>query len=180
EEEWLKNFKANTKKSEQLREAIETITDRFQARLTSLQENVLPMHEVNGRLQIKQKNIQRLIKTIDTTIQFYGRTNELETSIRYLSDRIPNFYVDRFYFFALLEDGNPSHDLESYLENMECLQQAIQFFESHPNYQNQTENMKLNLETGYTVLESEYRSVVQKNTIQADPVVVIESLDDQY
>ncbi|CAJ0603552.1 unnamed protein product [Cylicocyclus nassatus] len=159
EEEWLKNFKANTQKSEQLREAIETITDRFQARLTSLQENVLPMHEVNGRLQIKQKNIQRLIKTIDTTIQFYGRTNELETSIR---------------------DGNPSHDLEAYLENMECLQQAIQFFESHPNYQNQTENMKLNLESGYNVLESEYRSVVQKNTVQADPVVVIESLDDQY
>ncbi|KAK6751678.1 hypothetical protein RB195_003225 [Necator americanus] len=159
EEEWLKNFKANTKKSDQLREAIESITDRFQARLASLQENVLPMHEVNGRLQVKQKNIQRLIKTIDTTIQFYGRTNELESSIR---------------------DGNPSHDLEGYLENMECLQQAIQFFESHPNYHNQTENMKLNLETGYTVLESEYRSVVQKNTIQADPVVVIESLDDQY
>ncbi|ETN71947.1 hypothetical protein NECAME_19096 [Necator americanus] len=51
EEEWLKNFKANTKKSDQLREAIESITDRFQARLASLQENVLPMHEVNGRLQ---------------------------------------------------------------------------------------------------------------------------------
>ncbi|RCN49400.1 Exo70 exocyst complex subunit [Ancylostoma caninum] len=159
EEEWLKNFKANTRKSEQLREAIESITDRFQARLVSLQENVLPMHEVNGRLQVKQKNIQRLIKTIDTTVQFYGRTNELESSIR---------------------DGNPSHDLEGYLENMECLQQAIQFFESHPNYQNQTENMKLNLENGYNVLESEYRSVVQKNTVQADSAVVIESLDDQY
>ncbi|RCN42672.1 hypothetical protein ANCCAN_11312 [Ancylostoma caninum] len=159
EEEWLKNFKANTRKSEQLREAIESITDRFQARLVSLQENVLPMHEVNGRLQVKQKNIQRLIKTIDTTIQFYGRTNELESSIR---------------------DGNPSHDLEGYLENMECLQQAIQFFESHPNYQNQTENMKLNLENGYNVLESEYRSVVQKNTVQADSAIVIESLDDQY
>lgn len=36
------------------------------------------------------------------------------------------------------------------------------------------------METGYSVLETEYKSVVQKNTIQADPVVVIESLDDQY
>ncbi|XGW16380.1 hypothetical protein V3C99_001670 [Haemonchus contortus] len=159
EEEWLKNFKASTAKSKQLRESIEAITDRFQARLVSLQENVLPMHEVNGRLQVKQKNIQRLIKTIDTTIQFYGRTSELESSIR---------------------DGNPGHDLETYLENMECLQQAIQFFESHPNYQNQTENMKLTLETGFSVLETEYRSVVQKNTIQADPLVLIESLDEQY
>ncbi|VDO23256.1 unnamed protein product [Haemonchus placei] len=159
EEEWLKNFKASTAKSKQLRESIEAITDRFQARLVSLQENVLPMHEVNGRLQVKQKNIQRLIKTIDTTIQFYGRTSELESSIR---------------------DGNPGHDLETYLENMECLQQAIQFFESHPNYQNQTENMKLTLETGFSVLETEYRSVVQKNTIQADPMVLIESLDEQY
>ncbi|VDP49997.1 unnamed protein product, partial [Heligmosomoides polygyrus] len=159
EEEWLKSFKANTAKSKKLRESIEAITDRFHERLVSLQENVLPMHEINGRLQVKQKNIQRLIKTIDTTIQFYGRTSELESSIR---------------------DGNPGHDLETYLENMECLQQAIQFFESHPNYQNQTENMKLTLETGYSVLETEYKSVVQKNTIQADPVVVIESLDDQY
>ncbi|VDL79804.1 unnamed protein product [Nippostrongylus brasiliensis] len=63
---------------------------------------------------------------------------------------------------------------------MECLHQAIQFFESHPNYQNQTENMKITLETGFSVLETEYRSIVQKNTVQADPIVVIESLDDQY
>ncbi|KJH46183.1 Exo70 exocyst complex subunit [Dictyocaulus viviparus] len=159
EEEWLKNFRANTKRSIQLREAIDSITDKFMDRLVSLQENVMPMHEVNGRLQVKQKNIQRLIKTIDTTIQFYGRTSELESSIK---------------------DGNPGHDLEAYLENMECLQQAVQFFESHPNYQNQTDNMRMTLETGYSVLETEYRSVVQKNTMQADPAVVIESLDDHY
>ncbi|KAE9416251.1 hypothetical protein Angca_003574 [Angiostrongylus cantonensis] len=152
EEEWLKNFKANTKRSGQLREAIDSIIDKFQERLVSLQENVLPMHEVNGRIQIKQRNIQRLVKTIDTTIQFYGRTSELESFIK---------------------DGNPSHDLEAYLENMECLQQAIQFFESHPNYQNQTENMRMTLETGYSVLEMEYRSVVQRNTIQADPITVL-------
>ncbi|VDM62744.1 unnamed protein product, partial [Angiostrongylus costaricensis] len=145
EEEWLKNFKANTKRSGQLREGIDSIIDKFKERLVSLQENVLPMHEVNGRIQVKQRNIQRLVKTIDTTIQFYGRTSELESSIK---------------------DGNPSHDLEAYLENMECLQQAIQFFESHPNYQNQTENMRMTLETGYSVLEMEYRSVVQRNTIQ--------------
>ncbi|WKX98143.1 hypothetical protein Q1695_013659 [Nippostrongylus brasiliensis] len=159
EEEWLRNFKKNIAKSRVLRESIEAIADRFQSRLVSLQENVLPLHVVNGRLQVKQKNIQRLLKTIDTTVQFYGRTCELESFIR---------------------DGNPNHDLEAYMENMECLHQAIQFFESHPNYQNQTENMKITLETGFSVLETEYRSIVQKNTVQADPIVVIESLDDQY
>uniref|UniRef100_A0A158PBU7 Exocyst complex component 7 n=1 Tax=Angiostrongylus cantonensis TaxID=6313 RepID=A0A158PBU7_ANGCA len=216
EEEWLKNFKANTKRSGQLREAIDSIIDKFQERLVSLQENVLPMHEVNGRIQIKQRNIQRLVKTIDTTIQFYGRTSELESFIKYSFLLLFSFYCciscslsfTCFSWFIVINylvftsrDGNPSHDLEAYLENMECLQQAIQFFESHPNYQNQTENMvrilfrfsstflflqcflrivRMTLETGYSVLEMEYRSVVQRNTIQADPIVVIDSLDDHY
>ncbi|KAJ1357439.1 hypothetical protein KIN20_015593 [Parelaphostrongylus tenuis] len=151
EEEWLRNFKACTKRSEQLREAIDSIIDKFQERLVSLQENVLPMHEINGRIQVKQRNIQRLIRTIDTTIQFYGRTSELESSIK---------------------DGDPSHDLEAYLEKWNAFTKQSNFLSLIRTIKTKTENMRMTLETGFSVLEMEYRSVVQKNTIQADPIVV--------
>ena len=47
------------------------------------------MHEKNGKLQLKQHNILRLIKTIDATKQFYDRTNTVENFIR-LEESAPN------------------------------------------------------------------------------------------
>ncbi|CAI5438641.1 unnamed protein product [Caenorhabditis angaria] len=148
EEEWLANFKKNVTKSAQIREGIVKIVDKFDNRLTSLEKNVLPMHISNGQLQKKQHNIQRLINTIDATLQFYGKTSTVENAIR---------------------DGNPLIDLNVYLENMECLQQAINFFENHPNYASQTENMKMTLDTGFTILEKAYKTIIQKNGVTVDP-----------
>ena len=68
----------------------------FESHIDRLAVNVLPMHDANGRLQIKQQSesrsremvyakiadIQKLIKTIDATVQFYGKTGELELAIR--------------------------------------------------------------------------------------------------
>ena len=45
-------------KSGQLREGIEEILDNFGRRLQNLQENVMPMHEANGQLQVKQQSEQ--------------------------------------------------------------------------------------------------------------------------
>ncbi|CAI4229949.1 unnamed protein product [Auanema sp. JU1783] len=159
EEEWLKNFSSNISKSQQIKSGIESIIDNFQRKLKSLEENVLPMHEENGRLQVKQHNIQRLVNTIDATVQFYGRTQELELTIR---------------------DGNPMHNLSNYLEHMDSLGQAIQFFESNPNYQDKTENMKITVDSGYTILENQYKLLLQRNTVPGDPGIIIICLDDQY
>ncbi|ULU11919.1 hypothetical protein L5515_001432 [Caenorhabditis briggsae] len=130
EEEWLLNFEKNITKSGQIRQGIEQVVEKFDQRLGLLEKNVLPMHISNGKLQKKQHNIQRLINTIDATLQFYGKTSTVETAIN---------------------TGNPTAELDSYLENMESLQQAIIFFETHPNYRSQTENMRITLDTGSTV-----------------------------
>lgn len=148
EEEWLQNFEKNIAKSAQIRLGIEQVVDKFDQRLGSLKKNVLPMHISNGKLQKKQHNIQRLINTIDATLQFYGKTSTVENAIN---------------------NGNPSADLVPYLENMESLQQAIIFFETHPNYRNQTENMRITLDTGYTMLEKAYKSYLLKNSVTVDP-----------
>ncbi|CAI2302841.1 unnamed protein product [Caenorhabditis sp. 36 PRJEB53466] len=158
EEEWLQSFQKNITKSSQIRHGIEQVVDKFDQRLSSLEKNVLPMHISNGQLQKKQHNIQRLINTIDATLQFYGKTNTVENAIR---------------------DGNPLGDLTAYLENMECLQQAINFFETHPNYASQTENMKMTLDTGYTILEKAYKSVLQKNSVTVEPKLFVRANEQE-
>ncbi|CAD6184166.1 unnamed protein product [Caenorhabditis auriculariae] len=147
EAEWLSNFKANVARSRQIGDGVENLVEKFEHRIQSLEKNVLPIHVVNGKLQRKQNNIQKLISTIDATLQFYGRTNTVENAIR---------------------NNNPLTDMQSYLGNMECLQQAINFFEAHPNYANQTENMKVTLDIGFTILEKSFRSLLQSNTVEMD------------
>lgn len=154
EEEWLQNFEKNIAKSAQIRLGIEQVVDKFDQRLGSLEKNVLPMHISNGKLQKKQHNIQRLINTIDATLQFYGKTSTVENAIN---------------------SGNPSADLDPYLENMESLQQAIIFFETHPNYRSQTENMRITLDTGYTMLEKAYKSFLIKNSAAVDPTYFLKN-----
>ncbi|UMM12869.1 hypothetical protein L5515_001432 [Caenorhabditis briggsae] len=154
EEEWLLNFEKNITKSGQIRQGIEQVVEKFDQRLGLLEKNVLPMHISNGKLQKKQHNIQRLINTIDATLQFYGKTSTVETAIN---------------------TGNPTAELDSYLENMESLQQAIIFFETHPNYRSQTENMRITLDTGYTVLEKAYKSFLLKHSLTLDPTPFIKS-----
>ncbi|CAJ0961423.1 unnamed protein product, partial [Mesorhabditis belari] len=157
EEEWLRSFEINVKKSAQLRNDIEKVLDQFDSRLKKLEQNVMGKHEKNGRLQKRQQNIQRLIRTIDTTFQFYGKTGELETRIR---------------------DGSPTQDLDAYLESIDCLQQAIAFFENYPEKRIQIDNMKMTLETGFDVIERDFRDIVSDNTIRCDMKVLIESLDE--
>ncbi|CAB3407721.1 unnamed protein product [Caenorhabditis bovis] len=156
EEEWLQTFQKNIAKSGQIRKGIEEVVEKFDQRLSSLEKNVLPMHISNGKLQKKQHNIQRLINTIDATLQFYGKTSTVENAIR---------------------DGSPLNDLNAYLENMECLQQAIIFFENHRNYASQTENMKMTLDTGFTILEKAYKSSLQKNSANIDPMFFIKAFE---
>ncbi|KAF8367412.1 hypothetical protein PRIPAC_85241, partial [Pristionchus pacificus] len=81
DEDWLRQFEANVTRSEQLRGNIERILNDFERHIDQLESNVFPMHEQNGKLQIKQMNIQKLLKTIDATIQFYGKSGELESAI---------------------------------------------------------------------------------------------------
>lgn len=154
EEEWLLNFEKNIVKSSQIRQGIEQVVDKFDQRLSSLEKNVLPMHISNGKLQKKQHNIQRLINTIDATLQFYGKTSTVENAIN---------------------NGNPSTELDTYLENMESLQQAIIFFETHPNYRSQTDNMRSTLDTGYTMLEKAYKSFLLKHSVTVDPTPFIKN-----
>ncbi|PAV72074.1 hypothetical protein WR25_20770 [Diploscapter pachys] len=158
EEEWLQNFEETVEKSRTIRDNVESLVNQFEQQLQTLEDNVLPMHEKNGKLQLKQHNILRLIKTIDATKQFYDRTNTVENFIR---------------------DKDPGHDLSLYLENMDCLEQAIQFFSNqNARFQTQTENMKITLENGFAMLEKEYRNILLKQTAQPDIPTLIDSLDD--
>uniref|UniRef100_A0A1I7YHX7 Exocyst complex component 7 n=1 Tax=Steinernema glaseri TaxID=37863 RepID=A0A1I7YHX7_9BILA len=133
--------------------------DSFGQRLQILDDTISPLHEKSTRLQRKQQNVTKLLKTIDATIQLYGRTAELENAIR---------------------DTNPSHDLQEYIDNMDALNNAILFFASHPTYDNQRDNMKLTFESGCACLEKEFRTLVVTSSIMVAPTSLIECLDEEY
>ncbi|MFH4974384.1 hypothetical protein AB6A40_001093 [Gnathostoma spinigerum] len=159
DDEWLTCLEDNLSKSKLIRNRIINILDSFENRLQQLDESVVPLHNRTARLQIKQTNIAKLLKTIDATIQFYVRAAELEISIR---------------------EGNPASALHKYLERMEQMAEAISFFSSHPTYRFQLENMKLTFESGCCALEKEFRSIVSNDSVIADAALIIESLDSDY
>ncbi|GMS98214.1 hypothetical protein PENTCL1PPCAC_20389, partial [Pristionchus entomophagus] len=183
DEDWLRQFEANVTRSKQLKDGIEKILNDFENHIDQLESNVFPMHEKNGKLQIKQMNIQKLLKTIDATIQFYGKSGELESAIRTIyfwsitDTEISMLPTDQY---ECSSDGSPALDLTAYLEQMEHLQQAVAFFHAHPNYGTQLDNMKLTLESGCVLLEKEYRNVVHANSHAAEAQAVIDCLDEQY
>ena len=57
---------------------------------------------------------------IDASIQFYGKTMELENTVR---------------------DGSPAQNLDDFLEKMESLKEAMSFFKTHKAYEGKKENM---------------------------------------
>ena len=64
--------------------------------------------------------MKKLLSIIDASIQFYGKTMELENFVR---------------------DGSPAQNLDDFLEKMDSLKEAISFFSSHNSYESQKENM---------------------------------------
>ncbi|TKR93786.1 hypothetical protein L596_008181 [Steinernema carpocapsae] len=159
DEEWLNSLQEHLKKSTSLTSNVSNMLESFQQRLQRLDDTISPLHEKSTRLQRKQQNVTKLLKTIDATIQLFGRTAELENAIR---------------------DTNPSLDLQEYIENMDALYNAIVFFASHPTYDNQRDNMKLTFESGCTCLEKEIHNLVITNSIMVAPTTIVECLDEEF
>jgi chromosome segregation ATPase len=120
DEEWLKDLNENLTKSTQLSTNINSMLDTFQERLDGLTKNIAPLCEKTSAIQKKRQNMKKLLNIIQATIQFYGKTMEFENAVR---------------------DGDPSLNLEEFLEKMDSLREAIAFFSSQPTYRGQLENM---------------------------------------
>uniref|UniRef100_A0A914W9S3 Uncharacterized protein n=1 Tax=Plectus sambesii TaxID=2011161 RepID=A0A914W9S3_9BILA len=82
EEERLKNLQENLNRSRQLKESMLGILDSFEKRLEHLEATVLPLYEHTGKMQRKQQNITKTLKSIDATLGFYTTAHEMDSIIR--------------------------------------------------------------------------------------------------
>ncbi|KAE9551132.1 hypothetical protein FO519_005667 [Halicephalobus sp. NKZ332] len=170
DEEWLKDIKDGLAKSEQLRLNIGSILDNFQERIGRLSDTISPLYQKTSVIQRKQQNVKKLLNIIDASIQFYGKTMELENFVR---------------------DGSPAQNLDDFLEKMDSLKEAIAFFGSHNTYESQKENMAgllcqyfsiLNqtFEAGCTCLESEFGTLIKNESVILNPMDILQCLNEDY
>lgn len=88
--------------------SMSSILSHFDERLSRLEETIQPVYKETGNLQEQQDNIVSTLEYLDYVIKFYTVANEVE----------PIVYT-----------GPIAGRLGSYLECLDRLQEAIQYFE---------------------------------------------------
>lgn len=88
--------------------SMSSILSHFDERLSRLEETIQPVYKETGNLQEQQENIVSTLEYLDYVITFYTVANEVE----------PTVYT-----------GPIPGRLASYLESLDRLQEAIQYFE---------------------------------------------------
>ncbi|KAI6202822.1 hypothetical protein M3Y94_00484500 [Aphelenchoides besseyi] len=159
DEEWLNDFKSSLKKSERVATQVSTILDNFTHQINTLRTGVAPLCTKTSAIQKKQQNVKKLLGITEASIQFYGKTVEFESAIR---------------------RGTTNLDLDEYIELMNGLKDAIEFFGSHSSYKGQLEAMRESFEIGCTFLETEFCNCIRIESAILDPVKIAECLDENY
>jgi exocyst complex protein 7 len=72
-----------------------------------LEETIGPVYKETENLQLKQENICQTLERLDFVIKFYTVANEVESMIT----------------------SGPNNNFKSYLQNLDRLKEAIEYFE---------------------------------------------------
>lgn len=159
EEDWLSGLEANLEKSRNLKNSMIGILDSFEQRLSGMESTVLPLYEHTAKLQTRQKNLTKALKSINKTLEFHQIANEMDSSIR---------------------DSDPSQDLKGYLAHMDKLREAMTFFAEDPSRVNQLDYVKSSYEFGCTGLEREFKDILRRNSSPVVSSTVIDAISDNF
>ncbi|KAI6182793.1 Exocyst complex component 7 [Aphelenchoides bicaudatus] len=149
DEDWLREFDTNLKKSEHVSTNVTRILNVFSQQVDDLKSNVAPLCSKTATIQKKQQNVKKLLGITEASIQFYGKTSGFESAIR---------------------RGTTNLNLEEYIELMNGLKDAIKFFGSHSSYRGQLEAMKESFENGCGFLETEFNNCVRFESTVLDVI----------
>lgn len=146
-------------KSNQLTKGMCNILTSFDERLMKLEQTILPVYHETGNLQRRQNNIEKTMEYLDYYIQFYNVAREVEPIIR---------------------DG-PRGCLTMYLEAMEKLVKAIEFFKKNNPHKHQLEQLLSLCEHGGSALEKEFRNLLCSNSKTMPTIMILDllGLDDE-
>jgi len=99
-------FKSILNKSNSQTKEMSAILSHFDERLSKLEETIQPVYRETGNLQLQQQNILKTLDQLDYVIKFYTVANDVEDMVT----------------------SGPSTSFKAYLENLDRLKEAIDYF----------------------------------------------------
>ncbi|KAL0278361.1 UNVERIFIED_CONTAM: hypothetical protein PYX00_000199 [Menopon gallinae] len=158
EEGDLDLLKERVERSNHITKSMIGILDSFEQRLSRLEETILPVYNETGNLQKRQQNIEKTLMALDTVINYYTVSQEVESIIR----TGPSTNTDGL------------TQLDPFLKAMEKLQIAQEYFERHNPQSVELENVTTLFNDGGLALSREFKNLLRKYSKPVPPSVLLE------
>ncbi|XP_026557820.1 exocyst complex component 7 isoform X1 [Pseudonaja textilis] len=158
EEETLSFIRESLEKSDQLTRNMVSILSSFESRLMKLENSIIPVHKQTENLQRLQENVEKTLFCLDHIISYYHVAKDTE---------------------KIIKEG-PTGRLEEYLGCMAKIQKAVEYFQDNNPDSPELNRVKLLFERGKESLESEFRSLMTRNSKPVTPILILDliTLDD--
>ncbi|XP_039183910.1 exocyst complex component 7 isoform X3 [Crotalus tigris] len=158
EEETLSFIRESLEKSDHLTRNMVSILSSFESRLMKLENSIIPVHKQTENLQRLQENVEKTLFCLDHIISYYHVANDTE---------------------KIIKEG-PTGRLEEYLGCMAKIQKAVEYFQDNNPDSPELNRVKLLFERGKESLESEFRSLMTRNSKPVSPILILDliTLDD--
>ncbi|XP_062447928.1 exocyst complex component 7 isoform X1 [Rhea pennata] len=159
EEETLSFIKESLEKSDQLTKNMVSILSSFESRLMKLENSIIPVHKQTENLQRLQENLEKTLSCLDHVISYYHVAKDTE---------------------KIIKEG-PTGRLEEYLNCMDKIQKAVEFFQDNNPDSPELNRVKSLFERGKESLESEFRSLMTRHTKPVPPILILDLIsgDDE-
>ncbi|KAM3848980.1 exocyst complex component 7 isoform 1-T1 [Vipera latastei] len=158
EEETLSFIRESLEKSDHLTRNMVSILSSFESRLMKLENSIIPVHKQTENLQRLQENVEKTLFCLDHIISYFHVANDTE---------------------KIIKEG-PTGRLEEYLGCMAKIQKAVEYFQDNNPDSPELNRVKLLFERGKESLESEFRSLMTRNSKPVSPILILDliTLDD--
>ncbi|XP_015675191.1 exocyst complex component 7 isoform X3 [Protobothrops mucrosquamatus] len=158
EEETLSFIRESLEKSDHLTRNMVSILSSFESRLMKLENSIIPVHKQTENLQRLQENVEKTLFCLDHIISYYHVAKDTE---------------------KIIKEG-PTGRLEEYLGCMAKIQKAVEYFQDNNPDSPELNRVKLLFERGKESLESEFRSLMTRNSKPVSPILILDliTLDD--
>ncbi|XP_019616762.1 PREDICTED: exocyst complex component 7-like isoform X5 [Branchiostoma belcheri] len=147
-------LKDSLNKSNQLTENMVSILESFSSRLHKLEDTIVPVHRDTKNLQKLQDNIDKTLSSLDHVISFYNVAKDVEQTIR----------------------EGPTGRLESYLQSMDRVQNAVNFFSENNPGSPELHTVTQLFESGKDQLEREFRNLLTRHSRPVPAVTILDML----
>jgi len=142
-------------RSSQLTKGMVNILTSFDERLAKLEKTILPVYNETKNLQQKQENIDKTLSLLDHVISYYGVSKEVEPTIK---------------------EGPSNQGLDTFLNALKRLQEAMHFFEKNNPQSVELENVMSLFETGKDNLTNEFKELLAKHSQTLSPPYILEAI----